>query len=160
MTSNNPSEEVRRNVLAAVLNIYENRVYDPAYKNSLRPRLEADMSRLLQTSNFEQEIDEHLRSIGIFPTAFEHEQNRKVERKRQSNPSIQVLELMVKLEDERRAGGAERTSAEPGRSRASGYGIRGERTEPAGVLLEAWTGASDAGSVPEASGADAGSIWQ
>jgi hypothetical protein len=80
--------------------------------------------------------------------------------KRQSNPSIQVLELMVKLEDERRAGGAERTSAEPGRSRASGYGIRGERTEPAGVLLEAWTGASDAGSVPEASGADAGSIWQ
>jgi len=40
------------------------------------------MSRLLQSSNFEQEIDEHLRSIGIFPTAFEHEENRKVELRR------------------------------------------------------------------------------
>lgn len=82
MTNNNPSEEVRRNVLAAALNIYENRVYDPEYKNSLRPRLEAVMSHLLQTSNFEQEVDEHLRGIGIFPTAFEHEENRKVELRR------------------------------------------------------------------------------
>src|SRR5690242_897797 len=82
MKNNNPSEEVRRNVLAAALNVYENRVYDPAYKNSFRPRLEADMSHLLQTSNFEQEVDEHLRSIGIFPTAFEHEENRNVELRR------------------------------------------------------------------------------
>jgi len=82
MKNNNPSEEVRRNVLAAVLNIYENRVYDPACQNSLRPRLEGDMSRLLQTLNFEQEVDQHLRSIGIFPTAFEHDENRKVELRR------------------------------------------------------------------------------
>jgi C-terminal processing protease CtpA/Prc len=82
MTNNNPSEEVRPNVLASVLNIYENRVYDPAYQNSLRPRIEGDMSHLLQTSNFEQEVDEHLRGIGIFPTAFEHEENRKAELRR------------------------------------------------------------------------------
>jgi RNA polymerase sigma factor (sigma-70 family) len=83
-----------------------------------------------------------------------------LESKRQSNPSVQRLGLMVKLEDERRTGGAERTSAEPGRSRASGCGIRGERAESAGVLREAWTDAGDAGSVPAASAGVAGSIRQ
>jgi hypothetical protein len=42
----------------------------------------------------------------------------EVVRKRQSNPSVNERELMMKLKDERRAGGTERTSAEPGRSQA------------------------------------------
>jgi hypothetical protein len=121
-------------------------------------------AELLQTHAFDDDggLDEKRLALFLrYQTTNERAFHKCLnDRKRQSNPSVQELELMVKLEDERRAGRAERTSAEPGRSRAGSWGIRSERAEPTGILLAAWTGAGDAGSVPEASGAVAGSIWQ
>jgi hypothetical protein len=78
------------------------------------------------------------------------------ERMRQSNPSVQARGLMVKWKGERRAGGKERAPAEPGAGRAVGGRVRGERTEPGGVLSEARACPGDAGAVPETAAAGAG----
>jgi carboxyl-terminal processing protease len=82
MTNDRPSIDVRRDVLSAVLTVYERRVYDAAFRDSLRPRFEECMPQLLQTPDFELEVDERLRGIGIYPTSFEHEDNRKIELRR------------------------------------------------------------------------------
>ncbi len=82
MTNTNPSIDIRREVLSNVLATYEKRVYDVAYRDALRPLLEADMPQLLETPCFYSEIDERLRQVGIFPTAFEHEDSRSIELRR------------------------------------------------------------------------------
>jgi carboxyl-terminal processing protease len=82
MTNTKPPIDIRRDVLSALLATYEKRVYDVAYRDALRPLLEADTPQLLKAQNFDSEVDERLQRIGIFPTAFEHEQNRSVELRR------------------------------------------------------------------------------
>jgi C-terminal processing protease CtpA/Prc len=82
MTNINPPIDKRREVLSNLVATYEKRVYDVAYRDALRPLFEADMPRLLETSDFDSNIDECVRRIGIFPTAFEHEDNRSFEVRR------------------------------------------------------------------------------
>jgi C-terminal processing protease CtpA/Prc len=82
MTNIKPSIDLRREVLSNLLATYEKRVYDVAYRDTLRPLLEADMPQLLETPNFENEIHERLLRVGIFPTAFEREENRSIELRR------------------------------------------------------------------------------
>ncbi len=82
MTNTNLSIELRRELLSNLLATYEKRVYDVAYRDTLRPLLEADMPQLLETPNFDAEVDERLSRVGIFPTAFEHEDSRRIELRR------------------------------------------------------------------------------
>lgn len=82
MTSTKPQIDIRRDVLSALLTTYEKRVYDVEYRDALRPLLEVDTPQLLESQNFDAEVDERLGRIGIFPTAFEHEANRNVEVRR------------------------------------------------------------------------------
>ncbi len=82
MTNDQPSVEVRRDVLSTLLRIYEKRVYDAIYRDSLRPRIEECMPQLLRTPDFESEVEQLLCGIGIYPTAFDHQANRKVELRR------------------------------------------------------------------------------
>ena len=76
------SIDERKNVLTTLLAVYEQRVYDPAYRDALRPLIEVDWDELLDTPRFEQAIQERLSKIGIHPTGFEHDSNRKIELRR------------------------------------------------------------------------------
>jgi C-terminal processing protease CtpA/Prc len=82
MTNIKPPIDTRRDVLSTLLATYEKRVYDVAFRDALRPLMEADMPQLLDAPNFDSEVDERLRRIGIFPTVFEHEENRRIELRR------------------------------------------------------------------------------
>jgi carboxyl-terminal processing protease len=82
MTNEQPSAEVRRDVLATLLTVYERRVFDVKYRDSLRPCIEGHMPELLRTKDFELQVNDCLSGIGIYPTGFEHESNRKIELRR------------------------------------------------------------------------------
>ena len=64
----------------------------------------------------------------------------QVNRKRQTKPPLRGVSLVVQLENERRAGEYGAAAAEPGRSRATGGGVRSERTEQGRVLPHARCG--------------------
>lgn len=76
------SIDERKSVLASLLAVYEQRVFDRAYRDALRPLIESDWDELLDTPQFEEAIQRHLCKIGIHPTGFEHESNRKTELRR------------------------------------------------------------------------------
>jgi C-terminal processing protease CtpA/Prc len=76
------SIDERKNVLSTLLAVYEQRVYDPAYRDALRPLIESDWDELLDALRFEEVIQERLNKIGIHPIGFEHDTNRKTELRR------------------------------------------------------------------------------
>jgi carboxyl-terminal processing protease len=76
------STDVRSSVLTTLLATYEQRVYDPTYRNTLRPVLEPDWDQLLDVPGFEAAVQERLNRVGIYPLRIEHESSRQVELRR------------------------------------------------------------------------------
>jgi carboxyl-terminal processing protease len=76
------STDVRSSVLNTLLAIYEQRVYDPIYRDTLRPILEARWDDLLDQPEFEAGIQEALDKVGIYPLRVEHESSRQIELRR------------------------------------------------------------------------------
>lgn len=76
------STDVRSSVLNTLLAIYEQRVYDPIYRDTLRPILEARWDDLLDQPEFEAGIQEALDKVGIYPLRIEHESSRRIELRR------------------------------------------------------------------------------
>jgi C-terminal processing protease CtpA/Prc len=76
------STDARSSVLTTLLAVYEQRVYDPIHRDSLRPMLEANWNELLDAPEFEAAVQELLNKIGIYPLRLEHESTRRIEVRR------------------------------------------------------------------------------